>query len=90
MLAVITYMIICVGSVFLVYNLMNDSNSKHLNNALIMLAVGTLIGDAMLHLLPKVSHTCHSTGLFPYSLKTSENLWFSNIFRGFRKRSPVT
>ena len=30
----------------------------------------------------------HTTGLFLYSLKTSENLWFSDVSRGFRKR-PV-
>ena len=29
----------------------------------------------------------HATGLFLYSLKT-ENLWFSDVFRGYRKR-PV-
>ena len=28
----------------------------------------------------------HSTGLFLYTLKTPENLWFSDIFRGYRKR----
>ena len=28
----------------------------------------------------------HATGLFPYPLKTSENLWFSDVFRGYRKR----
>ena len=26
------------------------------------------------------------TGLFLYPLKASENLWFSNVFRGYRKR----
>ena len=31
----------------------------------------------------------HVTGLFLYFLKTSENLWFSDVFRGYRKR-PVT
>ena len=30
----------------------------------------------------------HATGLFLYLLKTSENLWFSDVFRGYRKR-PV-
>ena len=30
----------------------------------------------------------HATGLFWYPLKTSENLWFSDVFRGYRKR-PV-
>ena len=29
----------------------------------------------------------HSTCLFLYPLKTSENLWFSDVFRGYRKRS---
>ena len=24
----------------------------------------------------------YATGLFPYPLKTSENLWFSDVFRG--------
>ena len=28
----------------------------------------------------------HATGLFLYFLKTSENLWFSNAFRGYRNR----
>ena len=31
----------------------------------------------------------HVTGLFGYLLKTSENLWFRDVFRGYRKR-PVT
>ena len=30
----------------------------------------------------------HVTGVILYPLKTSENLWFSDIFRGYRKR-PV-
>ena len=30
----------------------------------------------------------HATGLFLYPLKTSEILWFSDVFRGYRKR-PV-
>ena len=30
----------------------------------------------------------HATGLFRYPLKTSESLWFSDAFRGYRKR-PV-
>ena len=29
----------------------------------------------------------HATDLFWYSLKTSENLWFSDVFRGYQKRS---
>ena len=39
-------------------------------------------------------HTCptinpfHATGLFLYPLKTSVNLWFSDVFMGSRKR-PV-
>ena len=31
----------------------------------------------------------HATGLFWYPLKTSENLWFSDVFRGYQKRSVV-
>ena len=31
----------------------------------------------------------HATGLFLYPLKTSENLWFSDIFRGCGKRLVV-
>ena len=30
----------------------------------------------------------HATGLFLYPLKTLENLWFPDVFRGYR-RSPV-
>ena len=30
----------------------------------------------------------HATGLFLYLLKKSENIWFSGVFRGYRKR-PV-
>ena len=30
----------------------------------------------------------HATGLFRKPLKTSENLWFSDVFRGYQKR-PV-
>ena len=26
------------------------------------------------------------TGFFPNPLKISENLWFSDVFRGFRKK----
>ena len=33
--------------------------------------------------------TFHATGLLLYPLKTSENLWFSDVFRGYRK-GPVT
>ena len=28
----------------------------------------------------------YANGLFPYPLKSSENLWFSDVFRGYRKR----
>ena len=28
----------------------------------------------------------HATGLFLYPLKTSGNRWFSDVFRGYRKR----
>ena len=28
----------------------------------------------------------HITGRFVYPLKTSENFWFSDIFKGYRKR----
>ena len=31
----------------------------------------------------------HATGLFLYPLKTSENLWFSDVFGGYRKRTVV-
>ena len=31
----------------------------------------------------------HVTDLFLYALKRSENLWFSHVFRGYRKR-PVS
>ena len=29
----------------------------------------------------------HATGLFLFPLKTLENLWFSDVFRGYRKRT---
>ena len=28
----------------------------------------------------------HATGLFQYLLKTTESLWFSDVFRGYRKK----
>ena len=31
----------------------------------------------------------HATGLFRYLLKTSENHWFSDVFKGYRKRPVV-
>ena len=31
----------------------------------------------------------HAAGLFPYPLKTSENLWFSFVFRWYKKRLAV-
>ena len=36
-----------------------------------------------------VIYSFHTSGLFPYPLKTSENLWFAEVFRGYRKR-PLT
>ena len=38
--------------------------------------------------MPLRPATFHATGLFRYPLKTSENLWFSDVFRGYRNR-PV-
>ena len=49
-------------------------------------------------LFPKILRTCsfentfnpfHVTGLFRYPLKISGNLWFSDVFRGYRKRPVV-
>ena len=37
---------------------------------------------------PLLLNPFHATGLFLYLLKTSENLWFSDTFREYRKR-PV-
>ena len=34
-------------------------------------------------------NTFHVTGLFLHALKKSESLWFSDVYRGYRKR-PVT
>ena len=34
-------------------------------------------------------NTFHATGLFLHSQKKSESLWFSDAYRGYRKR-PVT
>ena len=42
-------------------------------------------GFPFTHLLLK---PFHATGLFLCPLKTSEHLWFSDVFRGYRKR-PV-
>ena len=35
----------------------------------------------------KVFNPFHATDLFWCPLKTSENLWFSDVFRGYQKRS---
>ena len=32
-------------------------------------------------------YSFHASDLFWYALKTSENLWFSDVFRGYQKRS---
>ena len=39
-------------------------------------------------LVQGIIYPFHATGLFLYPLKTSENLWLSDVFRGYRKR-PV-
>ena len=39
-------------------------------------------------IVQKYLNPFHATGFFWYPLKTSENLWFSDVFRGYRKR-PV-
>ena len=31
----------------------------------------------------------HATGIFPYPLKTSENLWFYEAFKGVQKEPVV-
>ena len=46
------------------------------------------ITDIALHILKLASNVLnafHATGLFRYPLKTSENLWFSDIFRGVER-----
>ena len=45
-----------------------------------------MIVALLLAVLWKVIKPFHATGLFLYLLKT-ENLWFSDVFRGYRKRS---
>ena len=39
--------------------------------------------------LPNSINPFHVTGLFIYPLRTSENLWLSNVSRGYRKRPMV-
>ena len=54
---------------------------------------GSILGDFLFGILLNDSlwfiNPFHQTGLFLYPLKTSENLWFSVVFRGYRKRSVV-
>ena len=46
------------------------------------------VGLALKGLSTHVINSLHATDLFPYPLKTSENQWFSEVFKGYRKR-PV-
>ena len=40
-------------------------------------------------ILNRFASTIHATGLFLYPLKSSENVYFSDVFRGYRKRPVV-
>ena len=48
-----------------------------------------LYGDKMLNDKSNqpILNPFHATDLFWYPLKTSENLWFSDVFRGYQKKS---
>ena len=50
-----------------------------------VLALSCMILYHLQHL--KHFNPFHANDLFWYSLKTSENLWFSDVFRGHQKRS---
>ena len=45
----------------------------------------THIALHILKLASNVLNPFHATGLFRYPLKTSENLWFSDIFRSVER-----
>ena len=42
------------------------------------------------HLNELILNPFHASGLFLYPLKTSENLWFPDVFTGYRKRNGIS
>ena len=45
------------------------------------------LSTSWLHICTEPCNPFHANDLFWCPLKTSENLWFSNVFRGYQKRS---
>ena len=45
-----------------------------------------MLSILVLSMQQNIINSFHVTGLFLYPLKTFGNLWFSDVFRGYRKR----
>ena len=61
---------------------MRTVNSNAIAKSLHHISRPAQVGTQRLRILINPSH---ATGFFLYLLKTSENLWFSDVFRGHRK-----
>ena len=53
-----------------------------------MLFTSIFFLDVRLNQIKNLINPFYATGLFLYPRKTSENLWFSDVFKGYKKR-PV-
>ena len=62
--------------------------SHHVETSQLICIANQLAGFYLLGRL--VVNPIHATGLFLYPLKTSESLWFSDVFRGHKKRPVAT
>ena len=73
-------------------NQKQNSNNHKLSKYHLILTI--LLQNLIFYIIYNIFYTRQLTyitvtGLFLYSLKTSKNLWFSDVFWGYRKR-PVT
>ena len=62
---------------------------KQVQKHKILLEIKTFLSEFLFNKVTNLNliNPFHATGFFLYPLKTSENQRFSNVFRGYRKRT---
>ena len=66
---------------------MRTNEEKHFEREFFYMAHGNLSYRSFFGMIIHFTIWSLVSGLFLYPLKTSQNLWFSDVFRGYRKRS---